>query len=80
MSSLQCAALTSKGVECKRNAQAGSKFCWQHQNYKQSLEQIEKSIQDLKLEEKDLELDDEWNQIETISITEKFLKIQLIKN
>jgi TolA-binding protein len=27
----QCQAITKKGTQCSRKAQAGSKFCWQHQ-------------------------------------------------
>jgi len=27
----RCQARTTKGTQCKRNAQEGSKFCWQHQ-------------------------------------------------
>lgn len=30
----QCEALTTKGTRCKRNAVSGSRYCWQHQNYK----------------------------------------------
>jgi endonuclease G len=26
----QCAAMTKKGTRCKRNAESGSKYCWQH--------------------------------------------------
>lgn len=26
----RCQATTKKGTQCKRNAAAGSKFCWQH--------------------------------------------------
>lgn len=26
----QCTAMTQAGTRCKRKAQAGSKFCWQH--------------------------------------------------
>ena len=26
----QCAAITKKGTRCKRNAEEGSKYCWQH--------------------------------------------------
>ncbi len=26
----RCQATTKKGTQCKRNAQAGSKYCWQH--------------------------------------------------
>lgn len=29
-SSGQCQAITKKGTQCKRKAQAGSKYCWQH--------------------------------------------------
>lgn len=29
-SSGRCQATTKKGTQCKRNAQAGSKYCWQH--------------------------------------------------
>lgn len=29
--SLRCQAITKKGTQCKRNAQSGSSFCWQHQ-------------------------------------------------
>lgn len=28
--STQCAAITKKGTRCKRNAKAGSIYCWQH--------------------------------------------------
>lgn len=28
--SRQCAAITKKGTRCKRNAEAGSIYCWQH--------------------------------------------------
>jgi hypothetical protein len=27
----QCEAITKKGTRCKRKAQSGSRFCWQHQ-------------------------------------------------
>lgn len=27
----RCQAITQKGTQCKRTAQAGSKYCWQHQ-------------------------------------------------
>ena len=27
----QCEAITKSGTRCKRKAQAGSKYCWQHQ-------------------------------------------------
>ena len=30
----QCAAKTEGGVQCKRKAQPGKKYCWQHANYK----------------------------------------------
>jgi hypothetical protein len=33
MNPLQCKAFTEKGEECKRNAQVGSSYCWQHRNY-----------------------------------------------
>jgi hypothetical protein len=26
----QCAAITQDGTQCKREAEAGSKYCWQH--------------------------------------------------
>ena len=26
----QCSAITKKGTRCKRNAEEGSKYCWQH--------------------------------------------------
>jgi len=26
----RCIAITKKGTQCKRNAQAGSSYCWQH--------------------------------------------------
>jgi len=29
--SQQCEAITKKGTRCKRKAQTGSKYCWQHQ-------------------------------------------------
>jgi len=29
----RCQAITQAGTQCKRNAQAGSKYCWQHQSY-----------------------------------------------
>lgn len=29
--SQQCEGITKKGTRCKRNAQTGSKYCWQHQ-------------------------------------------------
>jgi hypothetical protein len=28
--SLRCQATTQKGTQCKRNAKAGSQYCWQH--------------------------------------------------
>jgi len=28
--SLRCQATTQKGSQCKRNAKAGSRYCWQH--------------------------------------------------
>ncbi|RPH95174.1 hypothetical protein EHM69_05180 [candidate division KSB1 bacterium] len=31
---VQCAAITTKGVRCKRMAEPGSKYCWQHQSRK----------------------------------------------
>jgi hypothetical protein len=37
MSSLQCEAYTITGTRCKRNAIEGSKYCWQHQDYKQRI-------------------------------------------
>lgn len=30
VTSTRCQATTKKGTQCKRNAKAGSKFCWQH--------------------------------------------------
>ena len=30
----QCAATTQEGARCKRKAQPGKKYCWQHANYK----------------------------------------------
>ena len=30
VSSGRCQATTQKGTQCKRNARAGSKYCWQH--------------------------------------------------
>ena len=30
VSAKQCAATTKKGTRCKRNAESGSKYCWQH--------------------------------------------------
>jgi methylphosphotriester-DNA--protein-cysteine methyltransferase len=27
----QCEAITKKGTRCKRKAQTGSRYCWQHQ-------------------------------------------------
>ena len=30
----QCAAKTEDGVQCKRQAEENSKYCWQHANYK----------------------------------------------
>jgi len=30
-SSNQCEAITKKGTRCKRKAQTGSRYCWQHQ-------------------------------------------------
>ncbi len=30
----QCAAITQDGSRCKRNAAPGSKYCWQHKNYR----------------------------------------------
>ncbi len=32
-SSGRCLAITKKGTQCKRNAQEGSDYCWQHQDY-----------------------------------------------
>ena len=29
----RCQAITQAGTQCKRNAQPGSKYCWQHQGY-----------------------------------------------
>lgn len=29
----RCQAITQAGTQCKRNAQSGSKYCWQHQGY-----------------------------------------------
>ena len=28
---MRCQATTQKGTQCKRNAQTGSRYCWQHQ-------------------------------------------------
>jgi hypothetical protein len=28
--SMRCQATTQKGTQCKRNAKAGSRYCWQH--------------------------------------------------
>ncbi|MCL5070793.1 MAG: hypothetical protein M1308_07845 [Actinobacteria bacterium] len=28
---MRCQATTKKGTQCKRNAQTGSRYCWQHQ-------------------------------------------------
>lgn len=28
----QCQAITSKGTQCKRSAEAGSNYCWQHKS------------------------------------------------
>jgi antitoxin component YwqK of YwqJK toxin-antitoxin module len=30
---MQCQAILKSGKQCSRNAQTGSNFCWQHQNY-----------------------------------------------
>ena len=30
----QCAAKTEDGVQCKRQAEENSKYCWQHADYK----------------------------------------------
>ena len=30
VSTRQCKAITKKGTRCLRNAQLGSKYCWQH--------------------------------------------------
>lgn len=30
VSSSRCQAITKKGTQCKRNAQSGRNFCWQH--------------------------------------------------
>ena len=29
----RCKAITKKGTQCKREAVAGSDYCWQHQSY-----------------------------------------------
>lgn len=29
----RCEAITKKGTRCTRKAQAGSRYCWQHQRY-----------------------------------------------
>lgn len=29
----QCEAITQKGKRCKRNAEPGSKYCWQHRTH-----------------------------------------------
>lgn len=34
--SIQCAAYTKSGTRCRRNAEPGSLYCWQHQNYQSS--------------------------------------------
>ncbi len=34
----QCQAITKKGTQCSRIAQAGSKFCWQHQGSTTTIE------------------------------------------
>ncbi len=33
-STRQCAAITQDGMRCKRLAAPGSKYCWQHKNYR----------------------------------------------
>lgn len=30
----QCQTFTKKGKQCSRKAKTGSKYCWQHQNFK----------------------------------------------
>lgn len=30
-STMRCQAITKKGTQCLRNAQPGSRYCWQHQ-------------------------------------------------
>lgn len=35
-SNVRCQAITKKGTQCKRFAQKGSKYCWQHQKNKHS--------------------------------------------
>jgi antitoxin component YwqK of YwqJK toxin-antitoxin module len=30
---MECKAITNEGTQCSREAEPGSKYCWQHQNY-----------------------------------------------
>jgi len=39
----QCKAITKSGTQCKRSAQSGSDFCWQHSGNKTSTVNKEKS-------------------------------------
>jgi len=36
----QCKAITKAGTQCKRMAEPGSDYCWQHQNYNSSKNKI----------------------------------------
>jgi hypothetical protein len=31
---MKCQAITNAGIQCSRNAETDSKYCWQHRNYK----------------------------------------------
>ena len=37
----RCQAITKKGTQCKRQAEPGSKYCWQHQGYESSSNNID---------------------------------------
>ena len=30
---MECKAITTNGTQCLREAELGSKYCWQHRNY-----------------------------------------------
>jgi hypothetical protein len=48
---MQCQAILKSGKQCSRNAQLGSNFCWQHQNYI-----IHSNLKDEKEEVKNIQL------------------------
>jgi len=45
--SIRCQAITKKGTQCKRQAEAGSVFCWQHGGKSSEIVIDRKSVNDL---------------------------------